>query len=93
MVEKVERYRAKDGREFLTYEAALRHEAVEGMIAAVPELLLIRDKLEANISRISTATEPLARFLAKTTLEVEPETTLEVEPDVVDLADRLTGYA
>lgn len=78
MVEKVDRFKAHDGREFLTREAALRHEAVEAMISAIPELALIRTRLEASMNQISVACEPLARFLGKTTLEVQPETTLEV---------------
>lgn len=81
MVEKVERYKAYDGREFQSQEAAFRHEAIEAMIAEVPELAFIRSKLEASMSRISIAAEPLARFLMKTTLEVGAETTLE--PDVI----------
>lgn len=77
MVEKVERYKTHDGREFLTQEAALRHEAIEAMIAEVPELMLIRTKLESSMNRISFAVEPLARFLAKTTPEAPAQTTLE----------------
>jgi hypothetical protein len=77
MVEKVERYKAKDGREFIHKESALRHEAVEAVISAIPELALIRTRLEASMNEICVACEPLARFLSKTTLEVQPETTLD----------------
>lgn len=77
MVEKVERYVARDGREFIHQESALRHEAIEAMIAEIPELALVRGKLEASLNRISISMEPLARFLRKTTPEAQPETTLE----------------
>lgn len=99
MVEKVERYRSRDGREFISEESAHRHEAVEAMIAEVPELALIRSRLEGSINRISVALEPLARFLLKTTPDPAGKTTLEAGAtcdegmDVVDLADRLAGRA
>lgn len=76
MVEKATRFIAFDGREFLHEESAHRHEAVERMIAAIPELALIRSKLESHLNQISDAVGPLSRFLTKTTLEDHPETTL-----------------
>lgn len=82
MVEKVIRFVAFDGRDFIHEESALRYEAVERMIAAVPELVLIRGKLETNLNQIAAAVEPLARFKGKTTPEPDPETT----PDFGELA-------
>lgn len=79
MVEKVDRYRAKDGREFLCEESAHRHEAVEGMIAAIPELALIRPRLEAHMNAICQPVAKLARFLAENHPESSGETTLEPE--------------
>lgn len=76
MVEKAIRFIAFDGREFIHEESALRHEAVERIISCIPELALVRAKLESNLNQISTAMIPLARFIGKTTLEVQPETTL-----------------
>lgn len=77
MVEKANRFIAFDGRSFVNEDAAHYHEAVERLIGVVPELALIRVKLETNITQISDAMESLVRFRAKTTLEGPAKTTLE----------------
>lgn len=77
MVEKVDRYVAKGGREFISEESAHRHEAVEAMIAAIPELTLIRPRLEASMNVICQPVAKLARFLAENHPESSGETTLE----------------
>lgn len=107
MVEKANRFIAFDGRSFVNEDAAHYHEAVERLIGVIPELALIRVKLETNITQISDAMESLVRFRAKTTLEPCCVNTSraqdhhtdcpghpEHQPDaVVDLADRLAGRA
>jgi len=83
MVEQVQRYRAQDGREFATEEAALMHEAVERMVEALPELRLIETRLRANLPAFADSLGRLASFRAKNHPEASGKTTLR-PPVAVD---------
>ena len=82
MVKKVEKFQTSSGKVFDNEMIALRVEAVDAMIAAIPELTFIRDKLETHITALSAALEPVVGYLHNTTLEEDPETTL-IDQDVV----------
>jgi len=77
MVEQVQRYRAQDGREFATEEAALMHEAVERMVEALPELRMIETRLRANLPAFADSLGRLASFRAKNHPEAPGKTTLK----------------
>lgn len=76
MATKVESYKSDSGRLFLTEEAAVRHDAMERIIEAVPELALIRLRIEGNLDAIAQATAPLVSLKAKNHPETQPKTTL-----------------
>ena len=76
MATKVESYKSDSGRLFLTEEAAVRHDAMERIIEAVPELALIRLRIEGNLDAIAQATAPLVSLKAKNHPEAQPKTTL-----------------
>lgn len=83
MAMKVESYKSNSGRLFLTEEAAVRHDAMELLIEAVPELALIRPRIEANLNAIAEATAQVHSLRLKNHPEVPAETTLK-PPVAVD---------
>lgn len=83
MAMKVESYKSNSGKLFLTEEAAVRHDAIEMLIEAVPELALIRPKIEANLNAIAAATAQVHTLRSKNHPEVRLETTLK-PPVAVD---------
>lgn len=76
MVKKVEMFTTDSGKSFLSEETAHHQEAVDRLIAILPQLKMVRSAVEGSIAQIATAMIPLAGYLTKTTPEVEPETTL-----------------
>ena len=79
MAMKVESYKSSSGRLFLTEEAAVRHDAMELLIEAVPELALIRPRIEANLNAIAAATAQVHSLRLKN----HPEAPAENHPEVV----------
>lgn len=65
MVEKVEGYQAKDGRIFLSEENATRYEAVEALVAIIPEFAMVRTRIEANLDAVATAMGPMLAFRSR----------------------------
>lgn len=62
MVEKIEAFKAHDGKLFLTEESATRYEAVEGLCRIIPEFALVRNRLESSLDAVATAMGPMLRF-------------------------------
>lgn len=84
MVKKVESYQSASGKLFLSEESAVRHDALERICEVVPELALIRARIEGNLDALAGALEPLVRYHRG---ENHPETTLKDHPETTPLSD------
>lgn len=79
MVKKVEMFTTDAGKSFLSEETAYHQEAVDKLLAVMPQLTMIRTALEGSIGQIAVAMIPLAGYLTKTT----PEAIGENHPELV----------
>lgn len=78
---KVESYQSADGKFHATEIDAVRHEVLNALWLAVPELRDRKMLVENNIDRISEILQPLAAILPKNHPEVVGKTTLEAAED------------
>lgn len=62
MVRETKSYTTKHGRVLLSEEAAIRSEVVEDLIAALPELQMIRPRVEAQLNALAAAMGPIVDF-------------------------------
>lgn len=88
---KVETYQSEDGKFHATELEAIRHEALNALGLAVPE---IRDRwplVTANIDKIAGALQHLAAHLAENHPEPSAQTTLEPEDTPCDCAALMAG--
>lgn len=65
MAKTVQMFVANDGTPFMYLEAAITHDAVEGILKAIPELALMRGKLHANMQAIAAATSSMVDLQRK----------------------------
>lgn len=76
---KVESYQSADGKFHATEIDAVRHEVLNALWLAVPELRDRKMLVENNIDRISEILQPLAALQPKNHPDPSGETTLEPE--------------
>jgi hypothetical protein len=109
MVDRFEGYKTKNGKLFLSEEAAIREEVLDDLCEIMPELVLIRPKLDSNLRALATAMGPMLDLVrvpseghmpccVNTPRGQDNHTNCAAHPEhqtdaVVDLADRLAGRA
>lgn len=79
MVEKITSFKSKQGRLFLSEEAAVRSEVLENLCEIIPEFQMIRPRLEAQLDAVATAVGPMLDFRRRV-----PSKGPIVDPSAVD---------
>ena len=65
MVEKFQGYKSKQGKLFLSEEAAIRSEVLENLCEIIPEFQMIRPRLESHLDAIAGAMGPMVAFRSR----------------------------